>query len=316
MRYNKPSLSFDQQYDLLLSRGLIIPDRLRAQRWLRHISYYRLSAYFLPFKVGEQFVEGTTFDQVAGLYIFDRKLRLIVMDAIERFEVALRTGLTYGIAHKYGPFGHVEPSSFDSRFDHEEFLEELQEAEARSREAFVGHYRKKYVSEDHLPLWMASELISFGRLSRIYKNSHPDIKKSFARRLDVADVKIVSSWLHTLNYVRNVCAHHSRLWNREIAVKPILPRVSPAWPYQTAGNDRLYSVLLIIRHALVCTWPQCQWRDRLFGLFDQHPDVNLAAMQIPVNWRELPPWTDSTGKVGSTTGIVPSAPVAAEPSLA
>src|SRR5262249_50797370 len=161
----------------------------------------------------DYFATGTTFDQIAGLYIFDRKLRLIVMEAIERFEVALRTGLTYGISHQYGPFGYVDPNNFDTRFDHEEFMNELAEAEKQSRETFVAHYRAKYDLEDHLPLWMASELMSFGRLSRVFKNTHPDIKKSFARRLNVPDTKIVSSWLHTLNYVRNVCAHHSRLWN-------------------------------------------------------------------------------------------------------
>jgi abortive infection bacteriophage resistance protein len=292
MRYSKPPLTFEQQYDLLLERGLTVPDRIRAQRWLRHISYYRLSAYFLPLKIADdQFATGARFDQIAGLYIFDRKLRLILMDAIERFEVALRTGLTYGISHQYGPFGHVNPANFDTRFDHGEFMKELAEAEKQSRETFVTHYRNKYVSEDHLPLWMASELMSFGRLSRIFKNTHPEIKKSFARRLNVPDTKIVSSWLHTLNYVRNVCAHHSRLWNREIAVKPILPRASPAWPYAILGTDRLYAVLVIIRHALLHTWPKCKWRDRLFELFAQHPTVDLAAMQIPENWRSIPPWT-------------------------
>lgn len=248
MQYNKPALTFDEQHDLLAGRGLCMPDRLRTMRWLKHISYYRLSAYFLPFKTGEQFAAGASFDQVAGLYIFDRKLRLVLLDAM---------------------------------------------AERISRETFVGHFRARYRDEPHLPLWMASELMSFGRLSRMFKACHPDIKKVFARRLDVADVTIVSSWLHTLNYVRNVCAHHSRLWNRELAVKPILPRRSPAWPYPLVGADRLYCVLVIIRHALLRAWPQCRWRERLFELIDRHPEVDLSAMQFPENWRNLPPWTDT-----------------------
>ncbi len=293
MQYNKPALTFDEQHDLLAGRGLCMPDRLRTMRWLKHISYYRLSAYFLPFKTGEQFAAGASFDQVAGLYIFDRKLRLVLLDAIERIEVSLRTGLTYGIAHRHGAFGHVNAAHFDPRFDHDLFMKELREAERISRETFVGHFRAKYRDEPHLPLWMASELMSFGRLSRMFKACHPDIKKVFARRLDVADVTIVSSWLHTLNYVRNVCAHHSRLWNRELAVKPILPRRSPAWPYPLVGADRLYCVLVIIRHALLRAWPQCRWRERLFELIDRHPEVDLSAMQFPENWRNLPPWTDT-----------------------
>jgi len=291
MRYNKPALTFDEQHDLLLQRGLVVPDRLRALRWLKQVSYYRFSAYFLPFKNGKRFCEGVGFDQIAGLYIFDRKLRLIVLEAIERIEVALRTGLTYGISHRYGPFGYVDPNNFDRRFDHDAFMAELEEMEHGSRETFVEHYREKYREEAHLPFWMASELVSFGRLSRMFKASHPEIKKAFARRVDVADVAIVSSWLHSRSYIRNVCAHHSRLWNRELAVRPVLPRKSPSWPYEIPGTERLYCVLVIIRHVLLRLWPQCKWRDRLFALMDQHPEINLAAMRFPRDWRTVPPWT-------------------------
>jgi abortive infection bacteriophage resistance protein len=103
MRYTKPPLTFSEQHDLMIARGLCVPDRARAMRWLQNVSYYRLSAYFLPFKKGELFRQGATFDQIAALYIFDRKLRLILLDAIERIEVALRTALTCEIAHKQVP---------------------------------------------------------------------------------------------------------------------------------------------------------------------------------------------------------------------
>jgi abortive infection bacteriophage resistance protein len=245
MRYQKPALTYQQQFDLIVSRGLSISEdeRLRAMRWLTHISYYRLSAYFLPFKAGERFRPGTTFHQVAGLYIFDRKLRLVVLDAIERIEVALRNALTYEIAHKHGPFGHVDAAHFDPRFDHGRFISELHQAEAGSREPFVAHYRSKYTREEHLPLWMASELISFGRLSRLYKACAPDIKRRIARRLDIPDGVLVS-WLHSLTYVRNVCAHHSRLWNRELAIKPAIPKLSQAWPYEVRSNERAHHTTL------------------------------------------------------------------------
>jgi abortive infection bacteriophage resistance protein len=292
MKYPKPALTFDEQHDLLIQRGLTIPDRLRALRWLKHVSYYRLSACFRPFKDGEKFKAGTTFDQIAGLYIFDRKLRLILIDAIERIEVALRTDLTYGISHRFGPFGYVDPGNFAPNFNHAFFMAELCQVEGDSRETFISHYRGKYKSEKHLPFWMASELLSFGSLSRLFKASHPEIKKSFARKLNVPDT-LVPSWLHSLSYIRNVCAHHCRLWNREMAVKPALPKVTPAWPYKIPGNDRLYCLLVIIRHILMRIWPQCKWRERLFELFDRHPEIDLSAMQFPENWRTLPPWADS-----------------------
>lgn len=292
MRYAKPALTFEQQIDLLQGRGLAVPDRQRALHWLAHVSYYRLSAYLLPFKDGETFRPGTTFDSVAGLYIFDRKLRLILLDAIERVEVALRTCLTYELSHAHGVFGHTESGNFAHWFKHDRFMSELTKAERDSTETFVSHYRSKYTCEEHLPIWMATELISFGQLSRVYAASHPNIKRVFARRLNVSD-RIVGSWLHTLSYVRNVCAHHSRLWNRELAIKPMLPVVSPAWPYRVASNERLYCVLVILRHTLVRISPRCLWHERLLTLFDGHPEVSLDAMQIPADWRTAPLWVDA-----------------------
>jgi abortive infection bacteriophage resistance protein len=292
MRYAKPALTFEQQIDLLQGRGLAIPDRPRAKHWLGHISYYRLSAYLLPFKDGDTFRPGTTFDSVAGLYIFDRKLRLILLDAIERVEVALRTCLTYELSHAHGVFGHTDSRNFEPRFRHDRFMEQLAKAEADSKETFVSHYRRKYTSERHLPVWMATELLSLGQLSRLYEASHPNVKRAFARDLNAGD-RVVASWLHTLSYVRNVCAHHSRLWNRELAIKPVLPRLTPAWPYRVPSNERLYCVLVILRHTLMRISPRCLWHERLLALFDGHPEVSLDAMQIPADWRTAPLWVDA-----------------------
>jgi abortive infection bacteriophage resistance protein len=289
MRYQKPALTYEQQFDLIVSRGLNVEDRLRLIRWLKHVSYYRLSAYFKPFKTEDWFNEEATFNLVAGLYIFDRKLRLVLLDAIERIEVAIRTDLTYEITHKYGPFGHMRSSNFDPRFDHAALVKELLQAEGDSRESFVTHFRKKYNKEPDLPLWMASELLSFGRVSKLYRACIPDIKRKIASRYNVHD-SILITWFHSLSYVRNVCAHHSRLWNRELAIKPSIPNVSRAWPYQVPNNDRLYVMLVIVRHCLLITNPRCKWRERLFKLFDEHPEIDLSAMGIPKDWRNLMPW--------------------------
>jgi abortive infection bacteriophage resistance protein len=289
MHYQKPALTYDQQYDLLTARGLAIADRHRAMSWLRRVSYYRLSAYLLPFKTGEAFNDGSTFDDVAGLYIFDRKLRLIMMDAIERFEVSLRTSLTYEISHRYGPFGYADATNFHPRFNHAALMKELAATESKSQETFLGHYRSKYTSEALLPLWMASELLSFGWLSRIYSASHPSIKRTIARRLDIHDSQL-SSWLHSLTYIRNVCAHHMRLWNRELAVKPSLPHKCAAWPYEVPSTDRMYCMLVIAMHCMSRIAPRCGWRRRLLALFDEHPKVDLSAMRIPKDWRDRSPW--------------------------
>jgi len=93
MQYTKPPLSIEQQIELLKSRGLEIPDHEQAAHYLYHLNYYRLSGYMLPFQEGTEhhFQAGTTFEHVLNLYLFDRKLRLLLMDAIERIEVSVRT---------------------------------------------------------------------------------------------------------------------------------------------------------------------------------------------------------------------------------
>lgn len=289
MHYTKPALTFDEQMDLLRQRGLAIPDAVRATRWLQKVSYYRLSAYCLPFKDGENFRAGTDFNDVAGLYIFDRKLRLLVLDAIERIEVAIRTAITYEIAHAYGAFGHTDPANFAPSFEHGRFMDELGVEERRAKETFAGHFRKKYTSEPHLPVWMATELLSFGTVSKLYAALAPALKQKIAAEYGV-DEQFLRSWLHALTYLRNVCAHHKRLWNRQFAIRPRFPSRSLAWPHQVPDNGRLYGMLVVLRHMLLVASPGCQWRERLWALLDTHPAVPLDAMKIPVDWRGRHLW--------------------------
>lgn len=291
MRYDKPALTFEEQLDLLRRRGLAVADPERAIRWLRHVSYYRLSAYCLPFKEGEAFRPGTDFDDVAGLYIFDRKLRLLVLDAIERIEVAVRTAVTYQIGHAYGAFGHADPAHFAPGFDHARFMDGLRKEERQSRETFVRHFRDKYTSEEHLPVWMASELLSFGTVSKLYDAMAPSLKQRISAEYGV-DEQFLRGWLHVLSYLRNVCAHHQRLWNRQFAIRPRFPTRSPAWRHGAPNNRRLYAMLVVLRHMLGVASPGCLWRERLLTLLDEHPAVPREAMGFPEDWQCRPLWRE------------------------
>lgn len=289
MHYLKQALSFPDQLAQLQQRGLVVADPDRALQWLQRVSYYRLSAYFLPFKDGEIFRPGTEFNDVAGLYIFDRKLRLLILDAIERIEVALRTAITYEIGHAYGPFGHTDPANFAPRFDHAKFMAELGTEEHRAKETFASHFRRKYTTEPHLPVWMASELLSFGTVSMLYGALTPSIKRKIASEYGVPDIHF-ASWLHALSYVRNVCAHHKRLWNRQLRIRPQLPSRSLAWPHAVSDNGSLYCIMVVLQHMLKVVSPRCQWRTRIFELFDMHPSVPLDAMKFPSDWRSKALW--------------------------
>ncbi len=270
-------------------RGLTIRDRGRALRWLEKISYYRLSAYFLPFKQDDAFVPGTEFNDIAGLYIFDRKLRLLVLDAIERVEVAVRTAITYEISRTYGSFGHIDPANFDPRYRHAELLRDIRTEEARAGETFVQHFRNKYTSEPDLPVWMATELLSFGAISLMYRYMPPALKSSIARPFGVPD-SFFARWLHSLSYVRNVCAHHKRLWNREFAIRPPLPTRTVAWAATIPDTGRMYCALAILRHLLIVVSPGCLWKTRLEALLAQHPQVSRQAMGFDPNWQSRSLW--------------------------
>lgn len=250
MQYKKPPLTYEKQIELLQSRGLIIRDKAEAILLLNQTNYYRLSAYCIPFQQPkDQFKRGTTLQEVHDLYLFDIKLRRIIFDALQTIEISLRAHVSYYLAHKYGAFGYVSPSNFSSYFVyHDQWMEDLQSVIARSREEFVEHYKTKYFGTLHLPIWVAIELISFGALSRLIRGLKQQDLKVLCSPFDVP-AAIFPSWVHSLSYVRNICAHHGRLWNRELAVRPRIPKKTNRWhtPFEIP-NNRIMGVSSVIYH--------------------------------------------------------------------
>jgi abortive infection bacteriophage resistance protein len=170
VKYKKPALTYSEQLSLLESRGLIVLDRELAIRWLSRVSYYRFSAYLHTYRIpgSDNYKPETCFATIADLYNFDRQLRLMMLDAIQRIEVWLRTAVTYELAHRCGPFGYLQKTAFNKGFDHKLFRKMLRSEHERSKESFVQHYREKYTGENHLPIWMATEVLTFGTLSMLY----------------------------------------------------------------------------------------------------------------------------------------------------
>lgn len=233
MRYSKPPLSFEKQADLLLSRGLLA-DKPVLIKTLQNVNYYRLSGYLYPYRQADDlFKDGTTFQQVWRHYTFDRRLRFIVMDAIERVEVSVRTQLIYALVHSAGAFGYGEAQVLPkiNAGAHGRLLQDLTNEVSRSKEKFVEHFKNKYGdSHEFLPLWVSGEIMSFGSVLTMYRGTSDKVKKTIAAYYNVSD-QVLTSWLGTLNVVRNICAHHGRLWNRELGYKPFIPRKQkyPMW---------------------------------------------------------------------------------------
>jgi abortive infection bacteriophage resistance protein len=296
VKYEKPALTFDEQADLLIRRGLV-SDRDELLGRLRSVSYYRLSGYWYPFRCPDDtFAPGTTLDAIWRRYTFDRRFRLVVLEAIERVEVCIRTELVYLLAHAQGSFGYLDPASLPglSADKHTEFLRQMDTECSRSREKFLKHFRQKY-GDDHPypPYWMVTELMTFGALLTLFRGSPSDVRKRIAKRFGTTD-NVFNSWLGALNGVRNICAHHGRLWNRELGYKPTIPKADRDWhePVEVA-NNRVFGVLTILKYLLSDITPDTQWRARLNELLAEYPEIRLRSMGFPEDWQLCPLWAES-----------------------
>ena len=304
MRFTKPPLSYNEQVDLLISRGMQIDDRSRAVHYLSHINYYRLAAYWLPYErdhATHQFRSGANFDQVLEHYIFDRELRLLVLDAIERVEVSLRTQWAYHLAHKYGTHAHLDRNLFNPRWRYQENINSLAEKVRHSSEVFVRHFRQ--YDEALPPVWVVCEIMTFGQLSNWYSNlSRKSDRNAVAHFFNLAEVNL-TSFIHHLSVVRNHCAHHSRLWNREFSIAWLLPTHRPSElipSFNRTTGRRLYNTLVMLAYMMDVINPGHHWKERLGELFARHPNVPERSMGFPEDWRDLPVWRGKVGRAHPT----------------
>lgn len=293
MKYDKPPITFEQQLQLLIDRGLQCSDINQALHNLERVSYYRLSAYWYPVKnPDDSFKAGASFDAALQLYEFDRHLRLHVIDAIERIEIALRTAITYTLSHAYGTFAHTNPDNFRDSFRHDKWTQKVQYEAKNSQEDFIRHYRTSYDNYPTLPIWMVTEIISIGSLSRLYEGMLHKDQSAVASDYAVHP-SVLRSWIRTLNYIRNICAHHGRLWNRQLAVAPDLPRHDKNWQAPlTPTNRRLFAVLLILRQMMAHHHQGAHWQSRVDELLQPIAlkDYWRISMGLPDHWQTHPLW--------------------------
>lgn len=306
VKFTKKALTLKQQVELLVSRGMG-GDPAEIERCLQLTNYYRLSAYWFTFRKQDEtrkihydeFQPGTLFEVVWDRYCFDRQLRLLVMDAIERIEVVVRAALAYWHSHEHGPFGYVtDPRSLPSMSDLErqDFLRRVEEESTRSKryEDFGKHFKNKYGDlHDCLPVWMATEGMSFRTMLMLFRNCTRRVKKNVAEMLDMPDT-VVASWLDMLNIVRNVCAHHGRLWNRTLNA-PSIPTGEKYKVWNTPvliRHDKMFAVLTVLNYcAGKISTDSALWASRFNALLREHPHVPIRYMGFPDNWKTSPLWT-------------------------
>jgi abortive infection bacteriophage resistance protein len=293
--YNKPALTYSEQITQLQDRGLEIANTKRATHLLESISYYRLSGYWFPMlfdKTNHKFKDNSTFQNAFDIYCFDRKLRVLVLRELEKIEVSIRAKMIYSLSHQYGAFWYQDSSLFKNHIKHSKSLGSLQNEFQRSDEEFIEAFTNKY-TDPLPPSWMMLEITSFGTLSFLYSNLKGGrTKRAIANHFGLNDRTFVS-WMHSIVYLRNVCAHHSRLWNRTMSIQPIKPQstLKPWISDNGLSNKKAYFILSMILFLMQTINPTNTIVERFKALLVEYPNIDVNAMGFPLGWETEPLWS-------------------------
>lgn len=329
MKYGKPHLSFEDQLAKLESRGLAVHDPTRALQLLQSVGYYGWSAYVYPFRLllpegkrsgfryrSDELRADVTWSHIEALWAFDRKLRHLVLDAAETIEVGFRTRLAYRLGAR-DPFGHLTRASLSAdacdrkltsgitTFGAWEAKYRQQQSEA-SGEDFVKHHRLTY-DESEIPIWVAVEFLSFGSVVRLLSLTQIDDQNAVARPMGVSSGKRLHGFLMSISHVRNIAAHHGRLWNRQLGTS--LGRFHPTETgpdlFHLAGRaiePKLYGALSVMAYLVRNLDPTSNWPRSLSTLIKKFPQVPYLSPEVDMGfragWSDLPLWVDAPRGTG------------------
>ena len=294
MPYIKVPLLYVDQLSQLKNRGLIIENDEKTLHLLENIGYYRLSGYWYPLlqdKSNHIFKPNANFHSAFQLYCFDREFRQLIISELEKIEIAVRAKMIYILSHKYGCFWYTDSTLFKNQQKHSDTLKKISDEFGRSDEDFVKSFKNKY-SDTFPPAWMMLEVTSFGALSLLYSNLNcPFEKREIANYFGLSD-SVFASWIHSIVYLRNLCAHHSRLWNRTLSIQPLLPRnTRKLWVVNNQiSNNKVYFMLSVIRYLLQTVNPNSSFSDKINSLQKKYPNVDLRAMGFSTDWKSEQFW--------------------------
>jgi len=284
MHFSKPNLSIDDQIAHLESKHLSIPDKHRARRYLTNIGYYRLKAYAIPFYVPgtKTFVPEISFDHVLNLYIFDRKLRVLLMDALDRIEISVRCVISNVMSEHCGPHWFMEAENFSPKFQtqngkklngFQQFHKEIERGTCKKRQNLRNpscrHYYETYTRPEYPPSWIISETLTMGTWSKIFSGLRKTkYKKKISEHFGF-DQKDFAAWIHALTLIRNICAHHQRFWNRNLP--PKATQVA-AYTHEDIDLSKPPYCNIAMTYAFLCSITNASaWNIRLSDLLEECP---------------------------------------------
>lgn len=295
--FTKQFVSSARLVDLLRSRGLRIDDTGKAENYLENIGYYRLSAYMYPLlrnpKTEHLFKQGATFKKVMMLYRFDKKLRLLMFDEIEKIEIAVRRAVVQIPAEMAGdPFWLTSLEYFLDNAKFNDTMHAISGEYNKSKEEFVIHFKNTY-SNPYPPSWILGELLTIGNVNAIYRNIKQNrVRKRIAKKFGLP-INVFESWMTIIAVTRNACGHHARIWNKRNAMQPAIPS-NPAGKWILLPTDpmRTYFDLCIIKYFLDIISPANDMLSKMLSLFSEFPEVDLRALGFPLgDWQNEPLWS-------------------------
>ncbi len=294
--FNKSFMQPEDMVEQLRERGLEIDSPQRVAHYIRSIGYYRLSAYTFPFlsqpKAEHRFKPGSKFQDALNLYRFDKKLRLLLFNEIEKVEIALRSTLANIVAQETGNIFWMTDETVFANRDRFRRTQELVDKELKkSKEEFIQHFKDKY-SDPYPPAWILVEILPLGVVTRIFENlASNTIRKKIAAHFGLT-APVFTSWITVVTLTRNTCCHHARMWNKENAICPMIPRkLTGKWISSNVSPKRIYFDICIIKWFVDVVSPNNDMLEHIQSLLAQFPMVDIRAMGFPSgNWQEEPLW--------------------------
>lgn len=288
MEYNSPPTTIEKQIEIISQRGININDYEQAKEFLSRVSYYRFCGYALHYEIfhdrqrTHRYKEECNFEDVVKLYEFDSNLRKLLFTSIETIEIAFRTQLCLRVSLKENNSHWILNSElFKDESEHSKFLKSCYNETGRSKEIFIENYKSKYSKPDLPAVWMLIEIVSFGPWSRLYKNlKDHEIKKDVAKYFKLTPY-LLESWIHSLTVIRNQCAHHSRIWNRSLTIKPAMTRkMDLIYGTELKRQKRIIIVLDIIAELLKPLNKYEEFIEELNILLDKYSKIPLEPMGL------------------------------------
>lgn len=316
--YTRPALSIADQLSRLRSRGMVIMDEPLARHTLSVLSYYRFTDYAQPLLDPAKlpaacYRASTTFEDVLAIVRFDEALRVLLMPVLERIEVAARTAISNEMSVRHGPHWYLDSSHF---FDPVRYGETLTRIQAdighqapRKQDASIRQYYLAFDQPPMPPSWMVFEVLPFGTVANVYRSLDGHTHQYRIAKTFGLPHQLIGSWLLACSYLRNLVAHHSRVWNRVFTIKPHVH--TPHRAYMDGRNDRLFGFCVVLQLLNKAISVETGFATQLRALLDAHPAVPLDAMAFPPDWHKRPLWQEKLRPPASPApGSAPPTPQA------